>query len=1651
MGLATCASGLPLWVWSCPTVAAARVVPSTAFRFGEADHPGPSANFFVSTSNPSGLRSKESHYSDWGFGVHCFAETQLSAVTLASSRRQFQLCAKATGRHARVTAGAPAALRVNSHWAGTWTGVLQVSDLPCCPFNVDWPSGLFETGRVMISQHFHESLPITVAAVYGYPQGPTWPDALPRTEQLLSSLTRDVVLGSRGFRVICGDFNHDHSCLHQCQLWRSCGWVEAQDLAHMVWGTVPQPTCKHATQRDFVWLSPEAAAYCVQVQLIDVFQEHSTLIAGFSLPCHAVVETSWPLPAELPWAGIDVDAWHLLEGHQPIASAPDSTRWFSSFSRTIEHSLDGYVASFPGGHLPANCFGRGARVAPQKAVQSTRPLRASRPGEDALRHDGLGAEVRRWFQQLRRLQSLAHATRAHNPSPAALEYRLSLWRSILRARGFRYGFARWWITRPVRSVGSPAALPPQVPNADIARLLHEDFRCNFRKLESWHLRRRAQVLDAKYDKSLKQLYQDLRDPAPEQVDTLQVRREYAILASDPLGAQLHVEGSPDLRGLSSWAVDGEPVQVQKFDDVLCTLESPLSSPGTELEQVQTLSSVADVHSEFVSLWAPRWQQHAHATASDWQRFLDFAAAYMPRHAFDLPDIDVPTWSRALRRFRPRAARGPDGWARDDLLRLPVSRTQELLCFLRSLEVEGRPWPKQLVVGFVCLLCKGNGKLDANGFRPICLFSIVYRTWAGIRARQVLAALKNLVPDGLFGFVPGHEAAELWYSVQLEVELSVLRGTSLLGLSTDVVKCFNSLPRLPLLALAAQLGCPQRLLVPWSSFLQVCERRFLVRGQVSSATTSTSGFPEGCPLSPVAMVLADWAFHVYLQAFAPSVRSLSFVDNFACTAFSAAALVHAYNIVRCFMDLLQLQLDAAKTFVWASQVADRKTLSSLGFSVSHASRELGGFMSFGAGVRNDAVKRRCQALGPVWKRLQRSRAPVSLKLLVLPSKCWAKALHGISGVPFASANVHSLRTSATAALRIRPGGSSSLLRLSLSDPMTADPGFYLLWCCVRDVRRMASRVPNFLQLWRLFHELYDGRVMHGPLSKLVQVLAQVGWSVQVPPVVLDQDGMEHHLLKAPLTLLRRLLEHAWLWHCAYQHKHRKEMHDLQGIDLALLRAVQSKLTALDSARLAAVQSGAFLSGQQHSHYDLSKSGLCPHCQVPDTVEHKIRACPAYAAARGEHAWVLDLWDELPTSLTHHLLPPANPHLPGLRTLLQAGADTTGIFFSSGIGSGWQFLFTDGSCREYGHADFALAGWGVILANTAEAVACGTVPGLLQTAPRAEILALTAAARWALHSGLPCIVWTDAANVADGVSLLQDTGCLPGHADSDLWERLAGFLGQLDSRRFLVRHTPSHLDLSLTESPVEDWLATHNNHADVLAGFANTNRPQVFLETHLKAFQYFEDTLCILKALRAIFFGIAAQQQGAAGHNADGEGDDHDGLPVLPFGAVERRLDLEASLSLNWTEALLSAAPDLPRYFVRGLCNFVFRLDANAEYAYALSWLELVFLLHVSEDCRYPVCDCRGQWIDPATLAFPPAEHTVAARLALVRRALRPALRCLGLDRLLVQGIDLLSLGVRFPLDGLTIGVDTTLLLQARTSLGRFVQGRAGTRSMLARPI
>ena len=335
------------------------------------------------------------------------------------------------------------------------------------------------------------------------------------------------------------------------------------------------------------------------------------------------------------------------------------------------------------------------------------------------------------------------------------------------------------------------------------------------------------------------------------------------------------------------------------------------------------------------------------------------------------------WSRALQRFKPHAARGPDGWALQDLRSMPPPRVEQPLAFLAQVESQHGTWPQQLATGFVCLLNKNNGRTDTEAHRPICLYSIVCRTWSGIRARQLLRSLRRYLPEDQLGFVPGMSATTLRYAVQREIELCCQGQSPLLGYSTDIQKCFNNLPRLPLLALAAHAGVPWTVIRPWTNFLQRTERRTLVQGCVGPAIHSDSGFPEGCPLSPLAMVLAGWAFHAYMSAFCPQVQTMSFADNSSGITDSQGSLVMGIQTAHAFADSLGLTLDPGKTFVWALQSQDRTALKHLGHPVAQSARELGGFMAFGSFTRNAELKERCASLLPVWSALRRSRAPLVL--------------------------------------------------------------------------------------------------------------------------------------------------------------------------------------------------------------------------------------------------------------------------------------------------------------------------------------------------------------------------------------------------------------------------------------------------------------------------------------------------------------------------------------------------------------------------------------------------------------------------------------------------------------------------------------------------
>ena len=258
-------------------------------RYGEARHPGPhfSEEFSLFSTNPSGLRGKESALLEHGIGAFLIAETHLSAVTQKTSRGQLDAIGRSCNRRLRAHFGEAVPLRAQSEWAGTWSGVATVSDFPSRPVRIDWPPQTYDEGRVAIAQHHVHSLPLLTAVVYGVPRSQAHPQAQAETEAILQPLTKEVVLGRKGPRAIAGDFNHPHGASREIAIWQEHGWQEVQDLALARWGKAIEMTCRGATRHDFIWLSPEAAAMCCGSGVHHSFADHVVLEAVLRAPPNA--------------------------------------------------------------------------------------------------------------------------------------------------------------------------------------------------------------------------------------------------------------------------------------------------------------------------------------------------------------------------------------------------------------------------------------------------------------------------------------------------------------------------------------------------------------------------------------------------------------------------------------------------------------------------------------------------------------------------------------------------------------------------------------------------------------------------------------------------------------------------------------------------------------------------------------------------------------------------------------------------------------------------------------------------------------------------------------------------------------------------------------------------------------------------------------------------------------------------------------------------------------------------------------------------------------------------------------------------------------------------------------------------------------------
>lgn len=257
-------------------------------RIGEAVNPGP----ILGTSNPCGALGKASMYTSLPGGdteakIWGMAESHLTTPGIARFRTEL----KHQGGGWRICHGAPAPAvsRAVGSIGGKHSGVAVLSNCPVRPLATDWSTDQWATARIQACAVHVRNQWIKVGAFYGYAKDAHTKATKERTDALLQTLTQKIVIQSRGYRAIVGDFNATTGDLPQFAIWKEHGFREIQEIAAARWQQPIRATCKNTSTKDHVWISPELADKLLEVHVC------ATLISLTTQLCMVNLLTLEPL------------------------------------------------------------------------------------------------------------------------------------------------------------------------------------------------------------------------------------------------------------------------------------------------------------------------------------------------------------------------------------------------------------------------------------------------------------------------------------------------------------------------------------------------------------------------------------------------------------------------------------------------------------------------------------------------------------------------------------------------------------------------------------------------------------------------------------------------------------------------------------------------------------------------------------------------------------------------------------------------------------------------------------------------------------------------------------------------------------------------------------------------------------------------------------------------------------------------------------------------------------------------------------------------------------------------------------------------------------------------------------------------------------
>ena len=1393
-------------------------------RIGEASHPGPPGgsgefSWSLGICNPSGLNDKVDQVAFLDGDVWLMSETHLTGPGVVRFRKGL---AHLRSPFTSIVPGSPCRSRGMSE-VGHYSGVLAVSKLPARPLPQQFDAQLFESARIQGVGFQVSSWWCQAGLLYRYPDSVQHANRTFQTSCLLDELVQRIGNQAVGPRLIAGDFNHGPDDLEPLKDLYQLGFREIQEIGLHRFSRHIQPTCGGCKNIDQMWLSPELQALLIDYQVrFDDWAGHASILCQFAMQNSPLVQYHWFMPQPISWP----ETWP--QSDLDIDWSKGSTEQYAMLWYKLELTAQ-TSAQMQGNHVDPKSFGRGQTLSSTTRWSKCVPPKKGREQDINPAFFGDSLKHCQWIKQMRRLQNLLRMRQSHSDHPLHSLKCVELWAAIRKAPGFTPNFCQWWQTH---SKSAFVHLTCCIPIVAELQDLHDQFRSSLQAFEAHLCWSRVQKAKQARLDDPNIIFRDCAEEAPTKVDTLVISRTAEVVQVQPEAGILHLSDNVQFVDDQPLAIRGTPVGVLLSEaDQVWVSDSNNAQPGDVIRQDRVICTDHDIIAEFHRVWTPRWQKQTHVLDSQWQQIMEFTSS-----RFHPIEWNFPAWTdervvRSLHKKKRRAATGPDGVSRIDLIKVLDSFPRPFTDLYAEIE-NGMQWPQQLTRGFVASLFKNKGDGGVDSYRPITVFPIIYRMWSTCRAADSLSSVLPFLPKSVAGGVPGRQAKSVWIEVAQIIENAYLQDDPLQGMVLDICRAFNGLPRLPIWHFLKVLSFPADILMAWATFVSTQCRMFKIRTSVGSPLGSNVGFPEGCALSVFAMTLIDWLLDAWIDMATHGNHCLyAYVDDWHITFTSLIGQQKVWDAVTLFAQSLDISIDEAKSYLWATHPQDRKDLRQSSLDVMLFAKNLGAHHNFSRKSGNVILIQRIKALHRLWPKLKNSQAPLRQKLRTVLQLAWPKAFYGISVAKVGNCHYKVLRTGATRSLKGARIGSNPMLHLSHMGPFLDPEAFAILQTC-RELRE----VGNTQQLQYLLGVLVqcpDEIPHNGPTWILAERLRRLGWVIKPNGNVQDCLG-EFNLFAVHWHEVQRRIVIAWPHVMACEVAHRSSFADLQRADIACVGYLLKQFGSADQVYIACALNGALYTDIGKTKSNRGRHSVCQHCGAEDSFFHRLWECGAFESARAQFPWKA-LLSQLPACLVSHGWPifPAEwydlaryfvqmPHI-------QVSSLPECIRQCETLD-----LFTDGACAHPKDPILRYAAYAVTAATGGPGslehcvVGGGPLPGLHQTAYRAELQAMVRAIQISSQVSGKVRIWTDNQTVWYKTNrLLQGALVKPNASHADLLMDIQQFINDTSlSERVEVFKVTSHCDPLVARDDAESWIFWHNQLVDAAAEGFNHRRPMAF---------------------------------------------------------------------------------------------------------------------------------------------------------------------------------------------------------------------------------